>query len=265
MTCTLKEGDLVVIEFDERRRFVTRLRKGARTGSDVGVVLHDDVIGSPCGSYVPVRGGRGGYALVYKPSIIDVLEHGFRRATQVIYPKDSALIAVLAGVGPGARIVEVGTGSGFVTALLAWLVGENGHVYTYEVRREALETAKRNLAMLGLEKRVTFHHRDARLGILEENVDAVIVDMPDPWDILDEAYRALKPGGVFAAYTPSAHQLYMLMERLLEHGGFTRPRVMEVLLREWLPEPEALRPASTMIAHTGFITVSRKVTKKEQV
>jgi tRNA (adenine57-N1/adenine58-N1)-methyltransferase len=260
--CTLREGDYALIVFDERRVFMARLRRGGRTGSDVGVVEHNDVIGAPCGAYIPVRGGRGGYAIVLKPLLLDFLEHGFARATQVIYPKDSARIAMLTGIGPGSRVVEVGTGSGFMTAVLAWLVGDEGRVYTYEVRRHAIETAKRNLEALGVAHRVVFHEGDARLGVEERDVDAFVVDAPDPWDLLDVAYEALRPGGVFAAYTPSVHQVHMLLEALSGHGGFVLPRVEEVLIRPWLPDPEALRPETTMVAHTGFIIAARKVARR---
>ncbi len=257
--CTLREGDLVIIEFDERRRFLAKLRAGGRTGSDLGIVEHDDLIGARCAGYVRVKGGRGGYAVYRKAVLTDILELGFRRATQVIYPKDAALIALYTGIGPGSRVVEVGTGSGFMTAVLAWIVGSEGRVYTYEARREHLDTARRNLEMLGLIDRIVFHEKDARLGIEERGVDAVIVDIPDPWEVLEEAYNALKPGGAFAAYTPSAHQLYMLLERMAEHRVFRGTRVVEVLVREWLTEPEALRPSSRMIGHTGFITIAYRV------
>ena len=254
-----REGDYALIVFDERRVFLSRLRRGGETGSDIGVVKHDEIIGKPCGVYVRVYGGRGGYAVALRPSLIDFLERGFARATQVIYPKDSAMIAMLAGIGPGSRVVEVGTGSGFLTAVLAWLVGDEGRVYTYEVRRRALETAKRNLEALGLAHRVVFRNADARLGVEERGVDAFVVDAPDPWDLLDVAYEALRPGGVFAAYMPSVHQVYMLLERLSEHGGYVLPRLLEVLLRNWLVDPEALRPETSMVAHTGFILAARKV------
>ncbi len=257
--CILREGDMVVIEFDERRRFLARLARGRVTGSDVGVVRHDELVGAPCAGYVRVEGGRGGYATYYKPTLVDILELGFRRATQVVYPKDSAVIALYAGVSPGSRVVEVGTGSGFLTAVLAFLVGDEGRVYTYEVRRRSLETAKRNLEELGLAHRVVFHEGDARLGVEERGVDAFIVDAPDPWSLVDVAFEALRPGGVFAAYTPSAHQVAVLQERLWEHGGFTGVKSFEVLLRPWLPDPEALRPETTMIAHTGFVTLARRL------
>ena len=260
--CVFREGDYALIVFDERRVFLARLRRGGETGSDVGVVKHDDVIGAPCGAYVPVRGGRGGYAVALKPTLLDFLERGFERATQVIYPKDSALIAMLLGVGPGSRVVEVGTGSGFLTAVLAWLVGDEGRVYTYEVRRRALETAKRNLERLGVAHRVVFHEADARLGVEERGVDAFVVDAPDPWNLLDVAYEALRPGGVFAAYMPSVHQVHMLLEAVRGHGGYALPRLQEVLVRQWLVDPEALRPETTMVAHTGFILAARRVKKR---
>ncbi len=253
------EGCLVLLEIDERRRFVFRVRRGGVQGSDRGVLRHDDIIGLPYGSKVKLSSGIE--AVIYRPRLVDLMEKMFRRRSQVIYPKDQGVILLLSGIGPGSRVVEVGVGSGFTTAVLAWFVGPTGHVYAYEVREDMIETAKANLEAAGLLDRVTIHHADARKGIIERNVDAVIADIPDPWNILDPAHKALRPSGVLVAFMPSVNQLIRFIAAASTHPGFSKPQVLEVLLREYDARSDSLRPRTTMIAHTGYVAVARKLVK----
>ncbi len=251
------EGCPVLLEIDERRRFIFRARRGGVQGSDKGVLRHDDVIGLKYGSRVHLSTGIEAY--IHKPRLLDLVERGFARRSQVIYPKDYGMIMLLAGIGPGSRVVEVGVGSGFLTAFLAHVVGPQGHVYAYEVRADMIETAKRNLELAGLEGRVTIRNADARKGIIEREVDAVVADMPDPWNLLDPAYEALKGSGSLVVFMPSVNQVVRFVAAVEAHPGFTNPYVIEILLREYEARPDALRPRTTMIAHTGFIAATRKV------
>jgi len=253
----VEEGCLVLLYIDERRRFIFRVRRGGVKGSDKGILRHDDIIGKPYGSRV--RLSTGVEAWVLRPRPLDLVELHHRRATQIIYPKDSAFIIQLAGIGPGSRVIEVGVGSAALTTILAWHVAPDGHVYGYEARRENLEAARRNLEELGLLELVTLHHADAREGVEERSVDAFIVDMPDPWSVLGEAYRSLRGSGVFIAYMPAINQVLRLLEAVHEHGGFIGVRVYEVLVREYIPRPDTLRPRTTMIAHTGYILSAWRV------
>ncbi len=253
------EGCLVLMEIDPRRRFVFRVRRGGVQGSDRGVLRHDDVIGLPYGS--TVRLSTGATARLLRPRLIDLMERFFARRSQVIYPKDHGLILALTGIGPGSRVVEVGVGSGFTTAFLAWIVGPTGHVYAYEVRRDMIEVAERNLREAGLADRVTIRHADARKGIEERNVDAVVADIPDPWNILDPAYEALRGSGVLVAFMPSVNQLVRFLAAVESHPGYTEPQALEVMVREYEARPDSLRPRTTMIAHTGYIAATRKLVK----
>lgn len=229
-------------------------------GSDRGVLRHDDIIGLPYGSVV--RLSTGVEAVVHRPRLLDLVERGFARRSQVIYPKDQGLILFLAGIGPGSRVVEVGVGSGFTTAFLAWVVGPEGHVYAYEVREDMLEVARRNLEMAGLIDRVTLKLADARRGIEERGVDAVVADIPDPWNILDPAYEALRGSGTLVAFMPAANQLARFLSAVNAHPGFGSVRVLEVLVREYETRGDAVRPRTTMIAHTGYIASARKVLRE---
>ncbi len=253
----VEEGCLVLLYIDERRRFIFRARRGGVKGSDKGVLRHDDVIGLPYGSRV--RLSTGVEAWILKPRPIDLIELHHRRATQIIYPKDASMIISLAGIGPGSRVVEVGVGSAALTTMLAWSVAPDGHVYGYETRRANLEAARRNLEEAGLADLVTLHHADARAGVEEDGVDAFIVDVPDPWSLLGVAHRSLRGSGVFVAYMPAVNQVVRLLEALVEHGGFIGVGVYEVLVREYIPRPDTLRPRTTMVAHTGYILSATRI------
>ena len=251
------EGCLALLVIDERRRWVVRLRRGGVLGSDRGVVRHDDVIGVEYGGWV--RTNRGVPVLVLQPRLVDLEERFFRRRSQVIYPKDHGLIAVELDLKPGMRVLEVGVGSGFTTAFLASMVGPEGRVYSYEARRDMLEVAERNLREAGLLDRVVLHHADARMGVEERDLDAAVVDMPDPWALLPVLEEALRPGAAAAFYMPAVNQVYRLLAALKARERWAEMRVSEVLRRDYEPRADALRPRTTMIAHTGYLAFVRLV------
>jgi tRNA (adenine57-N1/adenine58-N1)-methyltransferase len=252
------EGCWVLLYIDERRRFVFRVRRGGVQGSDRGVLRHDSIIGLPYGTKVKLSSGAT--AFILKPRLVDFMERGFERRSQVIYPKDHGLIITLLDLKPGMRVLEVGVGSGFTTALLASIVGPEGHVYAYEVRSDMAETARRNLEKLGLQSRVTIHVRDARAGFLEEGYDAAVVDMPDPWSILSHLHRTLKPSAGAVFFMPAVNQVERLLMALeTQRDKWLKPQVYEVLLRDYEARSDALRPRTTMIAHTGYILYTRKL------
>lgn len=254
---TVKPEDFVLIYFDRKRMFLARAKKGRQVASDRGVIRAEDLIGKPFGTDVTTSINYKAWIL--KPLMIDYMERGLRRVTQVIYPKDLGLIVLLLGVGPGARVLEVGVGTGNATAVLASLVRPSGHVYGYEIREEFLRIARANLEMLGLSEFVTLHLRDAREGIIERNLDCALVDIPDPWNLLQPLHEALAPSAPAAFFLPTVNQVLKLYEALHKHGGYVDIRCYEALLREWEPSLEALRPRTLMVGHTGYLLFARKV------
>ena len=252
----VEEGKEVLIYIDRRRRWIVRVRRGGYTGSDYGPILHDDVVGKGFGTSVRLKLGKK--AFILPPLLIDYLERGFKRRTQVIYPKDLGLIIVLLGVGPGSRILEAGIGSGFATSVLANIVRPDGRVYAYEVRSEFAEIAIENLRRVGLDKYVELKLKDVR-EVEERDLDAALLDMPSPWEALDAVHRALKPGAPIVFFLPTVNQVIRMVSALKSHGGFIDIRCFETLLREYQVIPDAVRPESFMVGHTGYIVFARKV------
>ncbi len=216
----------------------------------------DDIIGLEWGS--KVRLSTGAHAYVLKPLILDFMFKGLRRVTQVIYPKDSSFMIALAGIRSGYRVLESGLGSGFLTIMLANAVGPDGRVYGYEVKREFAEVAERNLRRLGLRDRVVIKVKDIREGIDEVDLDAAFLDLPDPWEVLKILPNSLKPSSPVLIFLPTVNQVEKVLSEL-RNGPYVDHRVFEVLIREYQALPDALRPLSIGVLHTGYIVFTRLV------
>lgn len=78
-----------------------------------------------------------------------------------------------------------------MTAVLAYYVRPNGKVYGYDKREDAINIARKNLEMLGLLEWVELKLRDVITdGFAERDLDAVILDMGDPWNAIPRATEA---------------------------------------------------------------------------
>lgn len=191
---------------------------------------------------------------VLEASIIDYIEH-MEKCAQVVYPKDSSLIIGLTGIGPGSRVVEAGTGVGGFTIPLANAVRPNGRVYTYEIREEHQKEAKKHIEAAGLGEFVDFKLKSVYEGIDEREVDAVILDLSEPWEAAKPAAAALKDSGHLVSYSPSIEQVKRFATSLPK--DFVDLRTVELILRDWEVSDQRCRPKTRMIGHTGFITFAR--------
>jgi tRNA (adenine57-N1/adenine58-N1)-methyltransferase len=173
-----------------------------------------------------------------------------------MYPKDIGFILISMGIGPGVHVLEAGTGSGSLTTALAWAVGPQGRVTTYEAKPEIQKLAVKNLERLGLDDRVTFKIRDIDLGFDEQGVDALFLDVQNPHDYIGQVRQALKPGGYFGSLLPTTNQVSRLLTALYQHR-FAFQEVCEIILRYYKPVADRLRPTDRMVAHTGYLVFAR--------
>ena len=202
-------------------------------------------------------------ALVDQQDLLAVLE--MPRGAQVIYPKDLAMILFWADVFPGARVLEAGTGSGALTLALLRAVGTDGRVITYEQRDEFARRALANIHMrLGQVNNLTVRLRPVEDGLPEEEpVDRVLFDLPEPWKLTSLVAPVLRPGGIFMCYVPTIIQSHELSETLHREREWALVETFETLMRPWNIEGQSVRPFHRMVAHTGFITLARRVVPAE--
>jgi tRNA (adenine57-N1/adenine58-N1)-methyltransferase len=85
--------------------------------------------------------------------------------------------------------------------------------------------------------------------------DRVMLDLPEPWQVVPRTEHMLAPGGLLVAYTPSITQAVQVRESMGK--GWVDQRTLEVLHRTWHIEGMAVRPDHRMVAHTAFLTVAR--------
>jgi tRNA (adenine57-N1/adenine58-N1)-methyltransferase len=230
---------------------------GAQFHTHAGIVDHDDVIGNEEGLYVTASNGR--LFLVLRPTLADVVVK-MPRGAQVIYPKDLGAILMAADIGPGMRVLEAGVGSG---ALSMTVLRAGASIIGYELREDFAERARLNVtAMLGDDVDYCVEIRDVTEGIDERGLDRILLDMPEPWEVVNHAETALRPGGIFLAYLPTINQTWQLREALGQ-GGFKMAETVEILRRTWHIEDRSVRPDHRMVAHTGFLTTARRVVSPE--
>jgi len=250
---TAQPDDLALLVGRDRKSFIVRLKPGSQLHTHRGMIAHDDLIGTPWGTQLSTHLGYP--LLLFRPSADDLVRD-LKRITQIVYPKDAGYILMKMSIGPGCRVVEAGTGSGGLTLVFARQVGSTGRVYSYEVRPDMQELARRNLEQLGLSESVEFKLRDVAEGFDERDADALFLDVPNPWDYLVQAHEALVGGGCFGCILPTTNQVSRLIGAL-EETNFGLIEVEELLLRPYKAVPARLRPMDRMVAHTGYLIFAR--------
>jgi tRNA (adenine57-N1/adenine58-N1)-methyltransferase catalytic subunit len=254
-TAIAQDGDIAELISAQNKRFIFRLVTDGKFETHRGYLSHNDLLGKPWGSQVFSH--LGSQFVLLQPSLADILIET-RRNTQIMYPKDIGFILISMDIGPGKLVLEAGTGSGSFTTALAFTVGVQGKVTTYESRPEFQHLAQKNLDRLGLSDRVEFKLRDISEGFDERNVDAVFLDLPNPQDYILQAKEALKPGGYLGSILPTTNQVSTLLIAL-RRSNFAFIEVCEILLRYYKAVADRLRPTDRMVAHTGYLVFSRSI------
>ncbi len=246
-------GDTVLLISEDGKRFYTRLRAGRQQHTHQGIINHDDLIDRPLGR--TVKSSTSHTYVVIEPSLEELVKE-VRRNTQIVYPKEAGRIIFKLNIYAGRRVIEAGTGSGALTLALARFVTPGGQVYSYEAREEMLRNAHTNLEKANLSGAVEFKQRDINEGFDETEVDALFLDVREPWRYLAQARAALKQSGFFGAIVPTTNQVSELLIGLKQHN-FGGLEVEENFIRAYKPVPGRLRPDDVMVGHTGYLIFAR--------
>lgn len=246
-------GDLVLLISPKGKRYLHKLDPEQEVHTHDGKIRMSEVAEAGYGRHVRTHMGRA--YLVLKPTLHDLIKR-VKRQTQIMYPKEIGYLVLKMGIGPGATVIESGTGSGGLTTALAWFVGDSGKVITYERREEFYRLAGKNLARTGLAHRVEQVNADIADGISHTGADALFLDVRTPWEYLHHIPGAVIPGAMCGFLLPTTNQVCDLL-RGLEGGPFSDIEVMEILVRHYKPVADRLRPEDRMVAHTGFLIFAR--------
>lgn len=257
----LRNGERIHLVDKNGRQYALTLKAGDLYQFSGHKIAHDELIGKPDGSLVTLSGDKQMLAL--RPTFGDYVLK-MPRGAQVLYPKDLALIPMWADVYPGARVFEAGTGSGALTMALLRAVGPQGLVVTYEAREDFARTAMTNIERyLGPVSQLVPLRKNAYEGIdlLEDGIpfDRIVLDLPEPWQVVTHAAKTLRSGGIYLSFVPTVPQVVQTVEALQRAAVFGLVETFETLLRTWSIQGRSVRPDHRMVAHSGFITVARKI------
>ena len=248
-------SDTVLLISQDGKKFYIKLTSGHRLHTHQGIIEHNELIGRPIGR--KIISSTGHEFVIVEPSLAELMKE-VRRKTQIIYPKEAGRIILKLSIYPGRRVIEAGSGSGALTLALARFVSPTGRVFSYELRPEMLVNARANLDKVGLAEFVDFKQRDIQAGFDETNVDAVFLDVREPWQYLLQVKAALKNSGFFGAIVPTTNQVSELL-KALRKTGFGGLEVEENFLRTYKPIPGRLRPDDIMVGHTGYLIFARNL------
>ena len=252
----IQENDHVLLCLEDKRKtWLVKVEKGKEFHTHRGIIDLEQAIGREYGSRIQSQTGTE--FLLLDPLPKDYA-HKFYHRTQVLFPKDTAMIILFGGIGPGCRVIEAGTGSGSLTASLAYQVRPEGCVYTYDIREENAETARKNLEKVKLEQFVIFKIKDVKEGFDETDVDVVVIDLGDPWYVVPHASHSLRGGGRICIFVPNWSQVERTVATLKEHD-FGNLEAFECMKRDIIVGKDILRPSTRMIGFTGFLLFARKL------
>lgn len=252
----LGEGEAVILIDRKEREYLRRLERGKKISLRGGSIAAEEAIGLQEGSVV--RSSLGEPFILFRPTLSQLIPNLPRKA-QVIYPKDIGPILVWGDIFPGAKVIEAGVGPAALTLALLRAVGPQGRVISYEIREDFAQMARDNIARFyGPAENWTLKVQDIA-SLEESDIDRMILDLPEPWQLTDKAWQALRPGGILLCYLPTVLQVKGLVDALREHRGFASIETMESLMRFWHVKGMSVRPEHRMVAHTGFITIARRM------
>lgn len=249
----INSGELIQLVSPKGKRYLRTFNPGNELHTHDGKIDFRLIQDADFGDYVQTHMGKK--YRVLKPTIHDLLKN-IKRVTQIIYPKDIGYILLKLSVGPGTQIIEAGSGSGSLTLALAWYVGSTGVVYSFENREKFQRLCAQNLEKVGLQDNVRLINRDLEDGIDLCEKDCAFIDVRTPWEYLNQISAALRNGAPIGFLLPTFNQVSQLLEDL-DTGPFSDIEVLELMLREYKPVPDRLRPDDRMVAHTGFLIFAR--------
>ena len=202
-----------------------------------------------------IKTSTGKEMSIIEPSFVDLYKK-IKRAPQIISLKEIGYIIAETGINSKCRILDSGTGSGALACYLAHIVKE---VISYEIRADFMLVAEENKKSLNL-KNLRLFNKNIYDGIAEKNLDVIILDLPEPWLVIEHAERALRHGGFLVSYSPSIPQTIDFVNKLKSNEAFIHVKTIEIIVREWEIEDRRVRPKTTGVMHTGFLSFGRKVT-----
>ena len=238
---------------DERGKTYV-LKPGEDFQSDLGIVSAEVLDNAGIGD--EVKSHLDHTFKIVKPNINDFIDVMDRRCS-ILLKKDIGLVLAHTGLGAGSRVVDAGTGAGAIALNFGNVVGNEGEVFTYEIREDFAEVARKNIEKFGITN-IHVKNQDIKEGIDEDNIDLIFLDLPKPFEIFEEVQESLNVGGWLAVYAPYIDQAEVSY-RIAKKLGFYDIEIIEILERGLEVRTQGVRPKTRMVGHSGYLVFARKL------
>lgn len=253
---TFRLNEWVLLATQKGKKWLVRLEEGPFS-THVGTVQLGDALGREEGDQLETNLGAKLY--LYRATLEDYV-YLMKRRTQIIYPKDLAMMIFSGDIYPDCRVLESGIGSGGLSLALLRALGGSGWLISVEKRLEFAALAMENIEKFfgGPPQNHDVVVADIQDFHMSLQVDRVFLDLPEPWHAVANVARLTRQGGLLVSLSPNVGQV-QLMTRELRQNGFASVSTFELLKRDWKVDVLRARPMDRMRAHTGFLTVAKKV------
>lgn len=203
-----------------------------------------------------IKTHKGNKFYICEPTGVDLLKKMIR-LPQIITPKDLGSIVLYGGVDANSKVLDAGTGSGFAACMLS-RIASAGKVISYEQRRDFARVAEKNKLLFRAEN-LKIINSNIKNGVKEKGFDFVLLDLPDPWEVIPVIHKNIKIGGTLCCYLPSIIQIQKTIHALT--GDIKLVKLLQNLETDWKVDinRDILRPESSGIMHTAFLLFLRRV------
>jgi tRNA (adenine57-N1/adenine58-N1)-methyltransferase len=183
-----------------------------------------------------------------------LLKKAKRGGPAVTLPKDAGLVFGYAGIGKNSCILELGSGSGFMTIQMANIAKE---VISYERKKEFFDLAESNVKKAGL-KNVKFKLQDVLEQGLDEKgkFDLVFCDIAQIEKIVEKLHGMIVEHGFIAAHCLNIEQAKELVLECEKY--FSDVFMVEGIVREYDVRDFGTRPKHFGLMHSAYLVFAKK-------
>ncbi|MHA1474257.1 MAG: tRNA (adenine-N1)-methyltransferase [Promethearchaeota archaeon] len=252
----IKNGDLVYIIYDKRRKWVRKAIEDNEFHSDRGYLKFNEIIGRNYGETAFLHPSNHKVAIL--PALLSDTIYSMKRQSQIIYPEDIGLILTYSGIKSGFKVIEAGTGSGTVTSIMGIFCRPNGHINSFDIRDIAIKQARKNIQMFKADDNCSVE----LMNICEEdldlqNIDFVLLDLATTWEAVPKITHTLSSDGRICCFSPTIEQVKK-NHRILNENQFFNITTIELIKRSFQVKPNATRPIGRVNGHTGYLTFANR-------
>ncbi|XP_075258292.1 tRNA (adenine(58)-N(1))-methyltransferase catalytic subunit trmt61a-like [Convolutriloba macropyga] len=210
-----KEFDCAILnfsgDFSDNKYVTLDPRKSIQT--KYGMVVFKNLIGKEYGSkhMFMSHNSKGFFYLLHLTP--ELWTSNLNHRTQILYSMDISMIVFELDLMSGSRVIETGTGSGSLSHSIGRAIAPNGRLITHDYSIERVNAANEDFRRHGIDSIVESSQRNVLLDgfapeCKEQKVDAVFLDLPEPWSAVKHAVEVLKTdNGRIACFCPCIEQV----------------------------------------------------------